>query len=149
MDGGIVSAMAGVLGALVGGAATFSTAWVTQRAAGKRQVIEAEISKREALYGEFIEQCSKLTIDAVAHDLRTPDTVLPLYALVNRIRLSASDKVLAEAEHMLRFILKQYFSPNLSVEEIRTLALSGTDTDPLKSFGEACRAELESMRATV
>jgi hypothetical protein len=45
-------------------------------------------------------------------------------------------------------ITEQYFSPNLSVEAMRALVLSGSP-DPLKSFGEACRIELKSMRATV
>ena len=44
--------------------------------------------------------------------------------------------------------MKQYFSPNLSVEELPKLVRTGT-SDPLKSFGEACRLELKSMRAAV
>jgi hypothetical protein len=49
----------------------------------------------------------------------------------------------------LKSITEQYFSPNLSVEEIRALIRSGAHADPLKSFGEACRVELKTMRATV
>jgi hypothetical protein len=50
----------------------------------------------------------------------------------------------------LQRITEQYFSPNLSVEEIRALVRSGgADADPLKSFGEACRIELKSIRAVV
>ena len=45
-------------------------------------------------------------------------------------------------------ITEQYFLPNLSFEELHVLARSGA-VDPLKSFGEACRIELKSMRATV
>jgi hypothetical protein len=66
-------------------------------------------------------------------------------ALLNRIRLCASDAVLAEAERIVHSIAEQYFSPNLSVEELRTLIRS-RDQDPLKSFGEACRRELKAMR---
>jgi hypothetical protein len=74
--------------------------------------------------------------------------LLHAYALLNRIRLCASDAVLAQAEATLRFITEQYFSPNLSVEELRKLVLKWT-TDPLEPFGEACRLELKSMRAAV
>jgi hypothetical protein len=49
---------------------------------------------------------------------------------------------------VLRQITEQYFSANLSVDEMRALVQSGS-ADPLKSFGEACRVELKSMRATV
>src|SRR5215831_20723799 len=75
-------------------------------------------------------------------------SLCPAYELIGRIRLSSSDTVLAEAENVLKRITEQYFSPNLSVEEARALVESDT-ADPLKSFGEACRAELKSMLAAI
>jgi len=82
--------------------------------------------------------------------MRNPEQLLPLYELVNRIRLCASDSVHAATEQVLKTITEQYFATNLSVEEIRALILSrGADADPLKSFGEACRVELKSIRAAV
>ena len=148
MDPVIVSALAAVLGSLVGGAATFATAWVTQRTLSKRELIAAEIRTRETLYGEFISACSKLVVDSFERTLDNPETLLPAYELLNRIRLCASDAVLIQAEQVLQRITEQYFSPNLSVDEIRALVRSGkTDADPLKSFGEACRLEIKSLRA--
>ena len=146
MDPAIVSAMAAVLGSLVGGSATVVTAWVTQRTRSKRDMISAEIRTREALYGAFITACSKLVVDSFEHALDKPETLLPAYELLNRIRLCASEAVLAEAEQVLQRITEQYFSPNLSVEEIRMLVQSH-GPDPLKSFGEACRLEVKSMRS--
>ena len=148
MNTAILSVVAGVLGALVGAAATIATAWITQKTLNKREMIRAEMDKREMLYGEFIGECSKLIIDAYGHTLERPETLLPAYALLNRIRLSASDAVLTEAEHIVRWITEQYFSPNLSPEDMRALVRSA-ETDPLKPFGEACRAELKSIRANV
>ncbi|HEY1436105.1 MAG TPA: hypothetical protein VGG82_01255 [Casimicrobiaceae bacterium] len=148
MDSAIVGAMAGVLGSLVGGSAAVATAWITQKTVSKRELIQEEMRKRETLYGEFIAECAKLLVDAFTHTLDKPDTLLPLYALINRIRLSASQPVLAEAERLLRRIAEQYFSRNLTLEEMRELTRS-KDADPLKSFGEACRVELKSMRARV
>jgi hypothetical protein len=112
-------------------------------------VIGAEIRTRQTLYGEFIRECSKLVVDSFTHTLDKPETLLPVYEVLNRIRLCASDAVLAEAERILATIMEQYFSPNLSLEELRALVRSGGAADPLKSFGEACRVELKSMRATV
>jgi hypothetical protein len=148
MDVTIVTAMAGVFGSLVGGSATVATAWITQRTLSRRELLGAEIRRRETLYGEFIHECSRLVVDSFVHALDKPETLLPLYELLNRIRLSASDAVLAQAEHVLRHVTEQYFSTNLSVEDMRVLVRSGS-ADPLKSFGEACRVELQSMRATV
>jgi hypothetical protein len=146
MDGATISAMAGVLGSLVGGSATVATAWLTQSTQGKRELRQQEMRKRETLYGEFIAECAKLLMDSFTHTLDAPEKLLPIYALVNRIRLCASPPVLVEAEHLLARITEQYFSRNLTLQEIRDLARS-EDADPLKAFGEACRAELKSVTA--
>ena len=138
--------MSAVLGSLVGGSASVATTWMAQKTMSKRELAREELRKREALYGEFIGECAKLFMDAFTHNLEKPENVLPVFALINRIRLCASRKVLAEAEHVLRRITDQYFAQNLTVGELRKLAHS-EQGDPLSAFGEACRAELESLRA--
>jgi hypothetical protein len=148
MDSAILGAAAGVLGALVGSSTTIMGSWITQRTLSKRELTREEIDKRERLYGEFIGECSKLIINAYGHTLEDPEKLLPAYALVNRIRLTASDAVLTEAEHIVRRIAEQYFSPNLSTEDMRALVRS-PENDVLRPFGEACRAELKSLRAHV
>lgn len=146
MDTAIASVMAGVVGSVFGASSTIATGWITQKTLHKRELIRAEIDKRESLYGEFIAECSKLIVDAFGHTLERPETLLPAYALLNRIRLSASDEVLARAEHIMMWITEQYFSPNLSPEDMRALVHSPW-TDPLKPFGDACRSELKSIHS--
>ena len=85
-------------------------------------------------------------MDAFQHSLEKPDTFVPVYSLINRIRLCASQVVLTEAELLVQRISEQYFSVNLSVQELRQLARSA-ESDALRTFGEACRAELKSLRA--
>lgn len=145
MDATTVTVMSGLVGSLIGGSATVATTWVAQKTLNNRELVRDEIRKREALYGEFIAECTRLLMDAFLHTLEKPDTLLPIYALVNRIRLAASPRVLAEAERLVGRITEQYFSRNLTVDELRALARS-QEGDPLRTFGEACRAELESMR---
>ena len=137
--------MSAILGSLVGGSATVATAWVTQRTLSRRELVREELRRRETLYGEFIGESAKVLMDAFTHTLEKPEALLTFYALLSRIRLSASDEVLAEAERLLTRITGQYFSGSLTGEEIRQLAHS-EDADPLKAFGEACRVELKSMR---
>lgn len=146
MDASVVSAMSAVLGSLVGGSATAATAWITQKTRDKSDLVRDETRKRETLYGQFIGECSKLLMDAFSHGLEKPETLLPAYALLNRIRLSASPAVLTEAERLLKRITEQYFSTNLTVEELRQIAFS-EDADPLKVFADACRAELKVISA--
>ena len=148
MDTNLLTAMSGVLGSLVGGSATVATTWITQRTVNRRELIQGDIAKREMLYGEFIAECAKLTVDAFTHKLDKPETLIPLYALINRIRLRASQPVLTDAEHLLRYITERYFARNLTVDEMRQLATSA-NADPIKAFGEACRAELKSIRARI
>jgi hypothetical protein len=146
MDTTIVSALAGIIGSLCGGSASVATAWVTQKTLSKREVIRAEVSKREALYGEFINECSKRVMDSFERNLEKPETLLSIYALLNRIRLCASEAVLAQAQEIVRFVVEQYFAPNVSVEEFHERVHNG-GIDPLKAFSETCRRELISLHA--
>lgn len=146
MDPAIVSALAAVLGSLAGGSATVAAGWVTQRTQGRRELVQADIHEREKLYGEFIGECSKLLLDALYHTFDEPQKLGKPYELLNRVRLLASDEVLAEAERIVRRITDQYFEPNLSPEEMRALVKT-EGGDPMRAFGEACRAELKAMRA--
>jgi hypothetical protein len=145
MDIAWVGALAGVMGSVVGGSASITTAWLTQRSQNVRELVRDEMHKREALYGEFVGECAKLLMDAFTHTLEKPETLLRAYALINRIRLCASPAVLNEAERLMVRITDQYFASNLNVEELRRAARS-TEADPIRPFGEACRAELLSMR---
>ncbi|HTP47412.1 MAG TPA: hypothetical protein VMQ50_10895 [Casimicrobiaceae bacterium] len=148
MDANVLTAMSGVLGSLVGGSATVATTWVAQKTASRRELIQGDIAKREMLYGEFIAECAKLIVDAFTHKLDKPEALIPLYALINRIRLRASQPVLTESERLLRYITERYFARNLTLDELRELTRSA-DADPIKAFGEACRTELKSIRARV
>ena len=148
MDTTIVTALAGIVGSLCGGSASVATAWVTQKTRNKRERIRAAVNKREALYGEFINECSNRVMDSLDRNLDKPQTLLSIYALLNRIRLCASNTVLTQAEELVRFIMEQYFAPNVSMEEFQERVHQG-GADPLKAFSEACRRELVSMHASV
>jgi hypothetical protein len=144
MDQSIVSALAAILGSMVGGSATIATAWITQKTQGRSELVTAEIRKRELLYTEFIAECSKLNLSSLDHTLDHAEALIQVHALVNRIRLVSTSAVLAAAEAAVKRILKQYVGPNLNREEMKELALSDYD-DPLKLFGEACRRELQEL----
>ena len=144
MDTTIVTALAGIFGSLTGGSASVATAWVAQKTRNKRDIMRAELTKRETLYGEFINECSKRVMDSFERNLDKPETLLSIYALLNRIRLCASDAVLTQAVELARFIMEQYFSPNVSIEEFHQRVHNG-HIDPLKAFSEACRRELIQM----
>src|SRR5262245_38598811 len=146
MDTTVVSALAAVLGSLVGGSATVVTAWVTQRTQSRREQIQSEIRKRERLYSDFIIESSKLAMDALDHSLENPEKFFTVYALQNQIRLVSTDAVADAADQTMRRIIDQYFGPNLTREQMRALAQGSHAEDPISPFSRACRAELAEMR---
>jgi len=145
MDTALISALAAVMGSLVGGSATIATAWITQKTQSRRDVLNAELKKREKLYSEFIIECSKLTIDALDHSLEDPEKAFVVYALENRIRLTSTAPVVEAADQTVGRIIAQYFAPNLTNDQLKEVALTRS-ADPVKPFSEACRQELADLR---
>jgi hypothetical protein len=148
MDRAAISALAAILGSLVGASATIATTWLTQRTQARRSSVETEIRKREALYGEFIAEGSRLLIESIDHKLDDPERLYSLYAVLNRIRLVASDEVLAAADRTSTQIIERFFRPNLSSDEMRQLVLTRPD-DPLKEFSEVCRLDLRTLQRSI
>jgi hypothetical protein len=145
MDTALLSAMSAVLGSLVGGSASVATTWIAQKTLNRREVMREELRKREALTANLSANAPGSSGRVHAYVDKT-EILLPVYALINRIRLSASREVLLQAEELLGRITDQYFAKDLTVEELRQIAHS-KDADPLRAFGEACRMELKSLRA--
>lgn len=144
MDSTIIAASAAVLGSVVGATATIATSWATQRTQAVRSKIEARLRNCEALYGEFITEASRLTFDAFNHSLEQPATFVALYGILGRIRLVATDPVLASAEACCRQIVELYARPNMTIDQIRAAFEQG-QMDPIKEFSTVCRAELHEI----
>lgn len=70
--------------------------------------------------------------------------IVTLYALVGRIRLTASKRVVEAAEAVAKLIVQRYGEPNVSFEELRIAALV-SNADPLHNFSIACRDDLYSV----
>ena len=141
MDSTIITATAAAVGSLVGAVATIGTTWITQRTQRARAEREQKLRDREALYGEFITEASRLTVDALSHSLEKPETYVKLFGILGRIRLVAPDPVLAAAEACCRKILELYSKPNMTVEQIR-IAFERDQLDPIRDFSVTCRHEL-------
>jgi len=137
-------AMAALFGSLVGALGSSVSSWITQRHADRRDLLARRIFYRVQLYSDFITESTRVLVDALENNFQNPDKLIPAFALLSRIRLTASEEVLASAELLVKNIVKYYGEPNLTPEEIRSRALNGND--PLRRFSETCRAELDSLR---
>ena len=144
MDATIITAVAAASGSLVGAAASGVTTWITQRTQSLHAEREDKLRNREALYGEFITEASRLTMEALCHSLERADTFVKLYGITGRIRLVATDPVLAAAEVCIRQIIDLYAKPNMTVEQIRR-AFECDGLDPIKDFSIACQKELRQI----
>jgi hypothetical protein len=155
MDGGISNGLAAIMGALVGGLASLTSTWVSERTRHKRDLLQREISKRETAYSDFIDHASKLYVTSATHNLNDDDAnfeselegAVSLYGIASRIRLFASDRVIKEAEAVLDQILIQFGAENISVDQLREKKLN--DPDPLKAFSISCRRELHDLQRVI
>ena len=125
----------------MGAAASIGTTWITQRTQTLRAQVEEKLRFRESLYGEFITEASRLTVEALSHSLEQPETLVKLYGILGRIRLVAADPVLAAAEACCRQIVDLYSKPNMTIEQIR-VAFERDRLDPIRDFSSVCRTEL-------
>ena len=139
----ISPALAAIFGSMAGALGSTLSTWITQRHADRRDLLARRVFHREQLYSDFITECTRILVDALENSFKDPNKLIPAYALLSRVRLSASREVLASAEGLVRQIVNIYSEPNLTPEQIRSRAVNGSD--PLKRFSELCRAELDSM----
>lgn len=140
----VVTAAAAIGGSLVGAAGSVVGTWITARHGTRRDLLGKQIARREALYSDFIGESARLLVDALQHNSNDLEKLLPLYALLSRIRISSSKPVLAKAEQLIQTIVAAYPRPKMTAEEIESLAMNGQD--PLSQFSDTCRSELDSLQ---
>ena len=148
MNAAYVSAIAALAGSVIGGLTTFAAAWVTQRQQANVQWLLQEKTRRQDLYRQFIEDASKLYVDALMHDQVAIPSVVSLYALMNKMKVVSTSRVAERADKVIRMIVDTYFLPNKTLPELRAMTVSGA-LDPLRDFSEACREELDTLTSGV
>jgi hypothetical protein len=141
----IIPAAAAIAGSLVGAAGSVVGTWISVKHQDRRDLAGMQIARRESLYSDFIGESARLLVDAMQHDASDLQTLLPIYALLSRIRLSSSMPVLKKAEEVIRTIVSTYRQPNMTAEEIESQAVENEE-DPLRQFSDTCRSELDSLQ---
>jgi hypothetical protein len=90
---------------------------------------------------------ARVIVDSLEHALQDPDKLIPIYALMSRIRLSSSREVLDSAERIVKTIVQTYAQPNLTLEDIRSRAVKGDD--PLREFPHCLRHPVREGLPTI
>jgi|SRR5215813_9680406 len=143
MNSAVIPALAAIAGSLVGALGSAAGTWITARHQDRRDLLGKQIARREVLYSDFIGESARLLVDAMQHNASDLQKMLPVYALLSRIRLTSSEPVLQGAEQVINTIVSTYPQPNLTPEQIQSQAVS--DQDPLRQFSDTCRIELDLL----
>ncbi|QEN90989.1 hypothetical protein FZC33_33910 [Labrys sp. KNU-23] len=140
MDGAYLSALAALAGSSIGAFASFATTWLNQSYQQRVQRLSNEMSRRERIFGEFIDEASKVYGDAMENDLTDTGKLIKLYSIKNRMKLFSGDEVIARAEEVLQMIVKRYSSEKVDFSHFDANKLR--EADLLFGFTEACRKEI-------
>src|SRR5579862_1980611 len=119
MDSTLTSVLAALSGSIIGASTPVLSNFVLQRSVTQRELTNREIVQREELYSEFIRQGTACYAKALSQSLENIDEIVAMYALVNRIRLFASESVLEAAEAFVKKLVETYGEKNLSIDEIK------------------------------
>ena len=141
MDPAYFSAFAALAGSAIGGLTSLGASWLSQRVQFRRQQLAQDVSRREELYKNFIEEASRWYADAYEHDKAEVSNLVNLYALVSRMRVLSSPLIVEKADIVMRAIIDTYLAPKKSFRDLAELVHSDA-MDPLRGFSNACREEL-------
>src|SRR4051812_16446880 len=137
-----LSAVAALVGTFVGGVTSIATSWLGQQRQTKEQRRAREKDELQTLYKQFIQDASKLYVDALEHNTTEIPKLVDIYTTLNRMRVLSLPKVIAAAEDALRMIIDTYAKENTTFSGVRQ-SISHGFPDPLRAFSEACHEELK------
>jgi len=145
MDSAYISAVAALLGSVIGGVMSLAASWLSQNVQARSQQLVADKSRRQELYKDFIEEASRLYGEALATDKAEITRFVDLYAMVSRMRILSAPPVADAADTVIRMIIDTYPQPKQTLRDLGDLINSG-HVDPLRRFSEACRDDLSRLR---
>jgi hypothetical protein len=143
MSSSVISALAALAGAIIGGLTSVLASWLAQRVQARAQLSVQDKLRRQELYRDFIEGAAKAYVDALQHGQPDISALVEVYAKISRMRVLSSPKVTEAADKIVRTIVDTYLEPDKTFIELRGMLNSGT-IDLLRSFSEVCREEFES-----
>jgi hypothetical protein len=111
MNASVVSALAALAGAAIGGLTTLVASWLQRRAQTKGERLAHYQLRRQELYKEFIEQAATLYIDALQSDKPDVSGLMRLYSEISRMRVLSSATVVASAEQIVKKIIIHIWNP--------------------------------------
>ena len=141
MDPAYFSAFAALAGSMIGALTSLTASWLTQHVQFRAQQRAHNVSRREQLYANFIDEAARLYTEAYEHDTAEISKLVNLYALVSKMRVLSSPRIVESADRVVRVIIETYLTPNKTFRDVVEL-LDNEAMNPLRAFSDACREEL-------
>jgi len=145
MDVAYLTALSALAGSVVGGLTSGLTTWMSVRSQARASRLASDLVRREDLFKDFILAASKTYGDALTKNDPQLKELIDLYALMSRMRVLCSPKVVQCADKVLTLVVDTYFAPNKTVRQLHELVRNGSGIDPLKEFSDAAREELKTF----
>jgi len=139
------STLAALAGSMVGGLTTLAVSWMAQRTQVQVALRGKDRATRQKLYKQFIEEATKLYGDALVNSAVEMPMLIGIYALIGRMRVISSARIVDKAEIALRAIVDTYFSPNKTVADLHE-EINRDKLDVLRDFSSAAREELTALK---
>jgi hypothetical protein len=153
IDSNFISPISALFGALAGGCASLVAAIYTQRNQDRLHRIATEVTRREAVYADFVMTSSNLLMKSFTRheEITLEEDDQRLIGLLNRMRLFAPPEVVTEAEVVLRTIVEISLKPSIEIRQLaeQSLLAKKLDPDPVLAFSLVCRADLDNVRRTI
>ena len=112
MDPAYLSGLAIFLGSVVGALSSLASTWLSK--AREDRALRASANKlgRQKLYAQFVDEASKLYLDALIRDQADPSALVSIYALISKMRMASDSGVIENAENVVATVLNTYSQPN-------------------------------------
>jgi hypothetical protein len=141
MEPAYFSAFAALAGTTIGALTSLAASWLNHHVQFREQQRASDLNKREELYKTFIEEASRWYVDAFEHNQADLANLVPLYALISRMRVLSSPRIVESADGVVRAIIETYLAPNKTIRDLQELSEHHA-IDYFREFSEACREEL-------
>jgi hypothetical protein len=146
MDTASISAIAALTGTTIGGLTSLAASWLGQRVQFKAAQLAQDVARRRDLYKDFIDEAARLYVDAYEHDKAEIANLVRVYALINRMRILSSPRIVESADTVVRVIIQTYLAPKRAFRDVLEI-LDHEAMNPLREFSNACREELQDYEA--
>ncbi len=129
-----------IAGSVASGLTSIAFSFFGQKVFNSKREQSKLLASRERLYSQFIKEVAAVYTNSLDGAPQKASSLVPVYSLVNQMRLVSTNKVVQAAEKVTEEILDSFDRPIMTIQEIRKITKE-RNSWPMREFTEACRLE--------